>query len=323
MTSAARFPLIMLTLAAVTACGRSTPTAPAAAPAAPPADVAIQLRISGLPPSLQAGTTAQLTAQEVLKSGAVSDCAAASWSVNDGQIASVSPAGLLTARAAGYTTVIASCAGLTARSDARVETTVSYVLTVEPHDSALTRYGCVESTLEFLDGPVAGQRIAICSAPYLDPPALLPERYGGTFPLKVRITAEGYDSTDVVIAESTGTPSGTRASLTVPVPMTFVPDPVTDTFVSDVSFRHEIAYPFTLRAPGSVRVRNWWSLDYNDKIDVSLWCGGQRLQHAYEQRAAVNGGFTVDVPSAGPCEVKLQPDFNGSTLHRVAITYPR
>ena len=154
-------------------------------------------------------------------------------------------------------------------------------------------------------------------------PFLLPERYGGTLPVKVRFTAESYESKDFVISEATGTPRATRVLWDFPLPMTFVADSLTDTFVRMVSSADkEISYPFTLRVPGAVRVRNWWSLDYNDRFVVELWCGGQRLRQFFE-RGWSNGGFTQDVQSAGQCEVKLRPDINGATPHRIAITYPR
>jgi hypothetical protein len=235
-------------------------------------------------------------------------------------VASISPTGLLTGRITGYTTVIASCAGLTARSEARVAASVSYTLNLVAYDSALTALGCgVAATMEFLDGPLAGQHVpTACGEPFL-PPA----RYGGTLPLKVRFTAESYEPKDFVLAESTGTPRGTRVVWDFRVPMTFVPDPLTDTFVRMVSSADkEISYPFFLRAPGTVRVRNWWSLDFADNFFVELWCGGQRLQHIIEFGGSA-GGFTQDVQSAGQCEVKLQPHINGTTPHRIALTYPR
>jgi hypothetical protein len=160
--------------------------------------------------------------------------------------------------------------------------------------------------------------LPICTEPFL-----APARYGGTLPVKVRFTAESYEPKDFVIAESTGTPRGTRVVWDFHVPMTFVADPLTDTFGRMVSSADkEISYPFTLRAPGVVRVRNWWSLDYDDNFFVELWCGGQRLRREIEIGGA-NGGFTQDVQSAGQCDVKLQPHINGTTPHRIAITYPR
>jgi Bacterial Ig-like domain (group 2) len=307
----------MVMLVAASACGHSSPTSPPTSPTEPTVS---QLRISGLPASLGPGATAQMTAQEVLTNATVKDCAA-TWSVDDAQVAGVSPTGLLTARSMGYATVVASCEGLTARGETKVEATVAYTLNVVPFDSALTKYGCVAATMEFLDGPLAGRRTPICTGP--NDTWLQPSQYGATMPVRVRFTAESYDPKEAVLAESTGSPRATRVVWDFPVPMTFVPDPLTDTFVGTVSFKKEISYPFTVGAPGKVRVRSWWSLDYNDRVSLELWCGGQRLQRTWSLSGATGGGFSQDVQSPGQCEVKVQPDINGTTLHRLAITYPR
>jgi len=96
MSGRARVALVVVMFVAASTCGHSSPTVPATSP---PEVGSSQLRISGLPASIRSGATAQLTAQEVRTSGTVRECAA-SWSVDDRQVASISPTGLLTARSA-------------------------------------------------------------------------------------------------------------------------------------------------------------------------------------------------------------------------------
>ena len=315
MSRRARVALVVVMLVSASTCGDSSPTAPATAP---PEVGSGQLRISGLPPSLRPSATAQLTAQHVMGNGTERECAA-SWSIDDPQVASLSATGLLTARNTGYGTVMASCAGLSARGETKVEAPVSQSLLVLAHDSALPPDSCLRATMELLDGPLAGGTVTTGCFGFILPR----ERYGGVLPVKVRFTAESYESKDFIISEATRATEPNRFTWSFLVPMTFVADPLTDTFVLTLKYTdRNVAIPFTLRSPGAVRVRTRWALDYNDRLFVELWCDGQRLRE-YSERMESAGGFTQDVQSAGACEVKLTPAIGGFVTLRVAITYPR
>jgi hypothetical protein len=86
----------------------------------------------------------------------------------------------------------------------------------------------------------------------------------------------------------------------------------------------EIAHPFTMAAAGSVRIRTWWGVDYNDHLTIDLLCGGRLLQRAQQRYMSSGDGFTHSVQEPGSCEVRLrQLKSDANTTYRVAITYPR
>ena len=88
------FAVVLLLTAACRGASPAAPPGPAI-PESPRSPLASELRIGGVPPALAPGTTAQLSAQTVLVTGAVRDCAAV-WSVDNTSVATVSPSGLLT-----------------------------------------------------------------------------------------------------------------------------------------------------------------------------------------------------------------------------------
>jgi hypothetical protein len=298
-------------VALLVACGSKSPSAPDAR------NPTAELRVTGLAGVLALGATVQLTAELVLSNGTVKSCAAA-WAVNDPRVASISSSGALTAAAAGYFTVTASCDGHDAALDSKVEAPSPYNWIVAVFDSEVrTEFG-IAATMEFLDGPRAGQQVSVGS--------VNTSISGMVWPVKVRLTAESYQTKDVILAESTGSRRNPFSSLfDFSVPMTFVTDPSTDTYVRAMSSTEmEIAHPFTMRTTGPVRVRTWWSVDYNDILTIGLWCGGQMLRMASQRAGSAGNGFTQDVPGPGACEVRLrQVKSDAHTRYRVAITYPR
>ena len=214
--------------------------------------------------------------------------------------------------------VFASCEGLSARAETKVEAVSPYQLVIVAFDSEVRTDFGVRATMEFLDGPRARDIIETTHA--------LGDAFGSiTWPVKVRFTAEDYAPKEFVLSESTGTRHNPDSTLyDFWIPMTFTPDASTDTYTRTMSQTEmEIAHPFALRVAGRVRVRTWWSVDYNDGLFVELVCGGRLLPRVEQRYGSAGDGFIYDVQNPGPCEVRLRqlkPD--ASTHYRVAITYP-
>ena len=307
---------LFATLLATSGCGGDRgvePTAPSS-PGNPP----LSLKISGVPASLAPGASTQLRAEATLADGTTRQCAA-SWSVSDTRVATVDAAGLLTGGITGYVTVMGACEGLTVTADTKTSAVCPYRLVIVAVDGEVeTEFG-VAATLEFLDGPRAGERIQTGSV-------FNAVASNTVWPVRVRLTADSYETTDFVLAETTGTRRNKTSSLfDFRLPMTFRPDPLTDTYVRTMSRSEmEIAHPFAVAVPGLVEVRTWWSVDYNDILHVELWCAGQLLR-AVSQRFGSNGdGFGHTVATPGACELRLrQSKSDANTRYRVAIRYRR
>ena len=271
---------------------------------------------------LAPGSTAQLTAEAVLQTGTVKPCAAPIWSVDDAAVASVSSSGLLTGGKTGYVNVTASCEGLTTRAEARIEALLRFNLSIHPYDKQLEAppaMKLVRANMEFLDGPRAGQRV-VWEVLEHEPLADV------AWPVKVRFTAESYETTDFVLSEATGRRRNSMSPLfDFHVPMRFTPDALTDTFVRTMSEAESVtAHPFTMRLPGAVQIRTWWMVDYNDRLSVELWCGRKMLHSIIQFYASAGDGFTRDVSAPGVCEIRLrQHKTDASTNYRLAIRYPR
>jgi hypothetical protein len=312
---------LAIAITVMAACRGGSPTAPGNPPIVPdiPSGPGISdVRIAGLPRALSPGSTAQLTAELVLQTGAVKECAAPTWSVDDASVARVSSSGLLTGGVSGYVTVAVSCEGLTTRAETKVETQNKYRLIIVAHDSEVKNEFGVRARMEFLEGPRAGQSIPT-SWIFSDGVADV------MLPVKVRFTADGYLPRNFILSEATGT----RRNADSPffdfrVPMTFAPDASTDTFVRRMSETESvILHPFSMQTPGPVQVRTWWSVDYNDRLSVEVWCDGKMLHSIIQLFGSAGDGFTHNVATAGACEVRLrQHKWDASTHYRIAIKYP-
>jgi hypothetical protein len=297
-----------------TACGGSNPSAPST-PVGTPTIVA--LRITGLPEALSPASTTQLRAEATLSDSSAKECLA-SWSVDDAKVASISTSGVLQAFVTGYVTVSATCDGVTARVETRVEGPCPYSLFVVAQDKDVTTEFGIAATMEVLDGPRGGQKVATGSV--YGPGITLP-----TWPERVRLTADSFEPRDFVLAESTGKRRNAESPIfDFNVPMAFAPDAWTDTYVQRMSRTEmEFRYPITLAAPGDVSVRTWWSVDYNDLLYVQLWCQGSMLREVAQRFGSNGQGFTERVGTPGSCEVRLrQSKSDASTHYRVAIRYP-
>ncbi len=271
-----------------------------------------------MPVSVSPGTTTQLHAQVVLDSGAPRDCAA-EWSVSDSLVATVSRAGVLTAGLTGYADVRATCEGLTTTATAKVEADNPYRLSIVALDAEVPNEFGVAAQMEFLEGPLAGQRVQTGWVFGTLPLGSL------TWPVKVRFTADLYEPREFVLAESTGTRRNPDSPIfDVRVPLTYIGRPDTDTHVRTMTADEmEISHPIVLRTAGSVQVRTWWAVDYNDRLTVQLWCGGQMVDSVVQLFGSSGTGLMRDAP-AGPCDVLLrQSKRDAHTHYRVAITYPK
>lgn len=219
----------------------------------------------------------------------------------------------------GYVRVSAVCEGLTAAAETRIEAPNPYRLIIVAFDKDVPGEFGVAATMEFVEGPRAGQRISTASV-------FGPGVADVPWPVKVRFTAEDYEPLDFVLSESTGTRRNKDSPLfDFRIPMTFSADVSTDTYVRTLSRTEmEGTHPFTMRTAGDVAVRTWWSVDYNDSIDVELWCGG-RLERAIQQRfGSAGAGFTHSVSQPASCEVRVrQKKSDAGTHYRIAIRYPR
>lgn len=308
-------PLAALFCASLAAgsCGNDagpTPTGPTPSPSS--------LRITGVPPALSPGETTQLRAEVTVGDGSVKSCAA-SWSVDDTRVATVTAGGLLTGGLTGFARVTATCEGLNATVDTRTSAPSPYQWIIVAYDREVpTEFG-ISATLEFLEGPRAGERMMLGSVFTNGTP-------GTEWPVRVRLTARDFASTDAVLAETTGQ----RRNPTSPlfdfrIPMTFAADADTDTHVRRMSRDlMEIAHPFELRKAGTVEVRTWWSVDYNDTLLVDLWCGGARIAGVTQVFGSAGHGFSQSVGGPAACEVRLrQSKSDAATQYRVAIRYPR
>ena len=130
----------------------------------------------------------------------------------------------------------------------------------------------VRANMEFLDGPRAGQRVAWTILEH--------EPLSDVAWPWVRFTADSYEPKDFILSEATGRRRNSMSHLfDFHVPMTFVPDTMTDTYVRTMSETESIiAHSFTMRVPGAVQIRTWWMVDYNDHLIIELWCGGRMLR---------------------------------------------
>jgi hypothetical protein len=300
------------------ACGDSTSTPASPSPAPPVADTASSLRVVGVPAFLSPGATAQLKAEVTFSSGMVKECATVAWSVNDPAVASISPTGLLTATTSGYFAVSGSCEQLTTKVETKVEVVNPYSMVIVAYDKEVpTEFG-VAGSLEFLDGSRAGQIIRTGDAIGGGVPNI-------PWPVKVRVTAESYEPKEFLISESTGKRRNPMSTLyDFGIPMTFVRDALTDTSIRQMSqTESEIVHPFVAASAGPVRIRTWWSVDYNDVLRIALWCDGQKLRETDQRFGATGSGLNHELTGPGRCEVRLrQLKSDAHTKYRIAITYP-
>lgn len=327
---------IVAALGILTGCSKAptptAPTAPASVVAAPAVQTPV-LRII-VPPAVPFGSTIPLRT-EIRTGDSVTDCAssAASWKSSDGNIGVVGylydygppPFGPLTlfTRQSGFLTLTATCDGLTASERIRVEGTWLPTSITTTDDVLGVPTG---STIEILDGPRAGVRV---------PESQFSTVTGFTFPLTVRLTAPFYAAKDYAL-DHTGDPNsyapgfevhrGVQTSLQRQVGLTYVGEPSTDTFAARWRNNHEsqdAAYPFAVRAAGTIEVGTQWQNDFDDQYTLitELWCGGQMLYRDTDVRLGPPPGVRFRQTVTGPaaCEIRVH---RINQAYRITVTYP-
>jgi hypothetical protein len=314
-----RWTCLLPVVAVLASCGGSSGSP--GGPSTLPSSVAI----TGLPEAVWVNATTTLKAQ-VFQGATVKDCAA-TWSVDDAKVATISPAGVLsTTNTSGYVTVTATCDGVAAQAQARVQRTTPLNLVVYAYDDAVKDRSqwhifTLDATVEFLDGPYAGKTWRTWDTAF---------GYGVgdvTLPAKVRVTANGFAARDAVLSDETVPAAGDLStSLDWWLPMKFAPDANTDTLAGELT-EQSAGLAFTLAAPGAVQVRTWWTgMDSSsiDRATLALSCNGSVVETLEQGQHSQGSGFTKDVGTSGPCTVSLtsrsprEPWF-----YRIAVTYPK
>jgi hypothetical protein len=310
-----RWPSALILTTTLAACGPGSPTVPTPQDTGLP--VFSDLRIVGSSTTLSPGTTIQLTAEASIPSGVRKQCAA-KWFSDRPDIASIAADGVLTGITKGYAQISAACGNVNATIDAKVEASSPYSSEVLLMDADWDG-GVRHATMEYLDGARRGETVVFGESNYL-------RMTSAPWPVKVRFAAKDYQPREFIFDES-------RASHVFPdhgfgpvalfvVPMTFVRQPSTDTFVGKLNpERLTGSHPFALHASGVVHVRSWWEIgsDHSPDPTLELWCGGQRLRRQF----APNNGAEIVQSVAGPsaCEVRMSTPYS-DLEYRVAITYP-
>jgi hypothetical protein len=236
--------------------------------------------------------------------------------VNAPDVAEVTSSGRLTARITGYVSVTVTCDGMSATRETKVEARTPYLATIWAYDAELSG-ALVEVTLEFLDGPRAGERLDSLLRNGI--PDLI-------FPVRVRLTADAYETVEAVLADSTGERQNRSGPyFRFDIPMTFAGDAWTDTYVHRLSWEEsERHHPLAPGRPGAVEVRTWWAVDYNDRLFVELWCDGTLRRSVQQSMASFGDGFVETIERPEACEVRIrQKKRDAHTHYRLAVRYAR
>jgi len=288
--------------------------------------VAVHVRVSTLREvSITADqiTPVRVGATERLTSHALSgtparwiDCVASSWESSRPDVASIAFSGItatLTARAAGQTTVTATCDGVNASTT--VDVTAGWTVNVGMSEVPPVSMSIV-GTVEVLTGPHAGTRVQAM-------PVGFARLLDMEVPFRVRLSADEYETAefDVTSGNVTFHPQYNTAEVHLgmkPLP----PPPGTDEFVVRLGARESGHWNFQLRGAGSFSALVRFELDYNDTLNVELRCDDRLLVSR-----VVYGGrslpVTATVPGACAGEVKIMPSIRyPDVVLRLRVTYP-
>lgn len=297
------------------ACGPGSPSSPTPQDSGLP--VFSDLRIVGSSTTLSPGTSIQLKAEASIPSGVRKECAA-KWLSDRPDIARIAADGVLTGITKGYAQITAACGTVTATIDAKVEASSPYSSEVLLMDVDWGG-GVRDATMEYLDGVRRGEQVAFGKSNYL-------RMTSATWPVKVRFAAKDYQSREFVFDESNASQLfpdyGSGPVALFSIPMTFVPQPFTDTYVGKLNPERRMAsHTFARQDSGMVHIRSWWEIGSDHSLDptLELWCDGQRLRREF---APNNGGEVVQhVARRAGCEVRMSTPYS-NLEYRVAITYP-
>lgn len=239
---------------------------------------------------------------------------ASSWESSRPDVATVAPSGttaIVTAHAAGETTITATCDGVSGSITVKVTAgwTVAVFLNEVPPVSMT-----IVGTVEVLTGPHAGTRVeanTVGFARLLDMEC----------PFRVRLSADEYQDAefDVTSDNVTFWPHGAEIRLRMkPLPA----PPGTDEFIVQLGAQESRSWRFDLRSGGTFSALVRFELEYNDYLDLELRCD-DRLLASRRVGGGRSPALTATVP--GPCagEVKVRPLIDYPTVAlRLRVTYP-
>jgi hypothetical protein len=263
---------------------------------------------------MRVGSTMQLTLNIERTDISFGLCSGpATWQSSNEGVASVSGGGLLTARGRGVATVSGSCDGETTTRDFRVVEgpTVSGFLVDADVRIALNR-----GEVEVLDGPMAGQRFGAGLGGF--------RIHDSTLPVRLRVSSPDYDAQELVVTEGSGVSYPNFNTIEVSPQMRLTPlagaQDVVGEAVNDGRPDGGARHTFRVRRAGILRVRTWWSLDYNDSLTFELRCGSRVIGTAGQHEGSYGQGFELAVE---PCDVDLvvRPS-RGSVRYRLRAIYP-
>ena len=244
------------------------------------------------------------------------DCVASGWQSSRPDVASLEALGTgatVTARAAGETTITATCDGVTASIAAQVTAgwTVSFSMNEVPPVSL-----SIVGTVEVLTGPHAGtkaQAMSVGIARLLDM----------EFPFRIRLSAAEYQDAEFEVTSDNVSfyPQYSVAEIHLqmkPLP----PPPGTEEFTVRLGPTEQRSWSFPLRSAGTFSALVRFELDYNDWLNLELRCDGKLLASG---RRGSGQQPPLSATVSGPCagEVKVEPSIRyPSVALRLRVTYP-
>src|SRR5438105_5743928 len=242
------------------------------------------------------------------------DCVA-SWQSSRPDVATVAQSGiaaLLTARAAGASTITATCDDLSASIE--VQVTAGWTVSLHVNEVPPISMSIV-GTVEVLTGPHAGTKVQAMSVGF----ARLQDM---DFPFRVRLLADDYQDAEFDVTSDNVTlyPQFSMAEIHLqmkPLP----PGPGTDEFTVRLGAQESRSWRVQVRSGGEFSALVRFELDYNDWLNVELRCDDKPL--ASRREGGRSPALTATVP--GPCagEVKVTPSIGYPDVAlRLRVSYP-
>jgi len=293
------------------ACGGAPPASPSLATAS--------VAITGLPAAVPYGSPLRLKA-ELLVGTTASDCTSqALWQVDNLAVASITGAGELTGLQSGFVTVTATCDGVSASGRTMVQRLAPRVFlsTCDPSpsfDCALDGVD-VNATVEFLDGPRAGEVMSENAVITIPPKTLL-------LPIKIRVSARFYETQEFILSENTSVFED-GGHIAFVVLMKFVGDSSTDSYVK--TWPSGEIYPFRTRSAGQIEIGTYWHYDdpsHYVRMITELWCDGSRVALGGEGFGLQHTGVVLSHAVTGPSACEVRIPHTEVYRYRLTVTYP-
>jgi hypothetical protein len=173
----------------------------------------------------------------------------------------------------------------------------------------------VNATVEFLEGPRAGEVMSENAIMAIPPNTLL-------LPIKIRVSARFYETREFILSENTSVfEDGGHISFVIL--MKFVGDSSTDSYVKTNS--DSGIHLFRTRSAGSIEIGTYWQYDdpsHYVRLITELWCDGSRIALGGEAFGLQHIGAVLSHAVTGPsrCGVRIPP--TEVDRYRLTITYP-